>query len=345
MARPSRDMGEKRRLIKGWNNQAWPQQLLRVPAASRRPNMWSSRRQSARTDTIAFPRWRSVVPRRNCFRASQCFKPSSSSSSPIFSHWEGVKVSDIPNRRALRAIHSRWLRRLPGAASPTGSRGHSRPKEASAAASKPAPFPGSRRLLVVRTDCCMPAQIHRQNVLAAIGDVAYRINGEVTIMAPAEKDPQRHAGPGLALPPGVLIQPAEFGTPGPGTLRHRSSRTRPTLAYAHIGCAEKRSPTPGSGRGLVFSLGLVANWLCPGKLSNGHAWKDYARQKKKPTALGSCGLHWFRISNTPDIILYGVTPTSLSSRLKRHVENSAIGTETRQREWLALSTDPQADTN
>jgi hypothetical protein len=66
------------------------------------------------------------------------------------------------------------------------------------------------------------------------------------------------------------------------------------------------------------------------------------RQKKKPTALGSCGLHCFRISNTSDTILYGVTPTSLSSRLKRHVENSAIGTETRHHPFPIAS--PKAGT-
>lgn len=169
--------------------------------------------------------------------------------------------------------------------------------------------------------------------------MAHRIDGEVIIVAPAEKHPHRHAGTCLAFIPGVLIQTAARGVIGPGTLRDLSGRTMPILTRTHIRRAEK-SRLIQRGRGLAFSLGLVANWRCPGKLRYGHAWKD-CRAKRSPQPIRSCGLHYFSNPTISETKLYIVTLTSLSSRLKRPFENPAIGTETQDKDpGLAWIVDP-----
>src|SRR2546427_9845595 len=67
------------------------------------------------------------------------------------------------------------------------------------------------------------------------------------------------------------------------------------LLVGHIRRAQKRTPLRRlNTSGLAFSVGLVANCRCPGK-----------QEKKKPTAVASCGLHsFYRITSRFQCELY-----------------------------------------
>ena len=213
--------------------------------------------------------WRSVALRK-CRRAARCSSPGTPNSSPMASDSRVGTAVESPRRRPARSIHRRWPAQLPGCASPVGSRGHSRPEEASTAASKPAPSPARCCLLLVcRALDRMTSQIHRQHGLAAIGHVSHRIDGEVPIVATAVQQPQRHARSGLALTPVVILEATLIAAFGDGALRDSSSRPVSVLLLlvGHIRRAQKRTPLRRlNTSGLAFSVGLVANCRCPGKL-------------------------------------------------------------------------------
>ena len=151
----------------------------------------------------------------------------------------------------------------------------------------------------------------------------HRVDGEVSAVAAAVHQPQRHAGPRLPLAPVVLSQVTALDAVRRRALSDPFSRTIPTLLVRHIRAAEKCWPllsgtagSAGTASGLAFAGGLVANFRCPGNL------RFQGQKNSRNKEAHSYSELW--ASLFPELI-------SLSANLSCHTHLTAIQSETKDR--------------
>ena len=173
--------------------------------------------------------------------------------------------------------------------------------------------------------CCHPNSSRddrpdrRAGRASAVGHMPDGVDGEVLIVTVAINQPQRHAGPSLALSPMVLYQPTALAAVGPRALLDSFNRAIPTLLVGHIRGAEKRTPLLSVNLSGLDSRSRWDLWQTAAVLATFASMSKRTPGTKKPTAHDSCRLHFFRADSRP------------SGHLSCHTHLTAIQSETRAR--------------